>query len=53
MFLVTTLSKFEEEVENKLGRSITVGTREYLLEKAKNEGVMLERSRAQKKGVGN
>ncbi|MFC6101519.1 hypothetical protein [Olivibacter domesticus] len=32
---------FEEEVENKLGRSITVGTREYLLEKAKNEGVML------------
>ncbi|MGK9120997.1 hypothetical protein KXS00_23805, partial [Olivibacter jilunii] len=29
---------FEQEVENKLGRSTTVGTKEYLLEKAKNEG---------------
>lgn len=46
--MLTTLSKFEGEIENKLGRSITVGTREYLLEKAKNEGVMLECSRAEK-----
>ena len=29
---------FEEEVQQNQGRSTTVGTREYLLEKAKNEG---------------
>ncbi|HWV73244.1 MAG TPA: hypothetical protein VN040_16090, partial [Pseudosphingobacterium sp.] len=29
---------FEQEVEQKQGRSTTVGTKEYLLEKAKNEG---------------
>ena len=39
---------FEEEVQQNQGRSTTVGTREYLLEKAKNEGVMLERSKTEK-----
>ena len=32
------LGIFEKEVEQKQGRSTTVGTKEYLLEKAKNEG---------------
>jgi hypothetical protein len=45
---VTTLSKFEEEIETKLGRRTTMGTREYLLEKAKNEGVMLGVKKAEK-----
>lgn len=35
------LRAFEQEVEQKQGRNTTVGTREYLLEKAKNEGVIL------------
>ncbi|GAA4778546.1 DUF4351 domain-containing protein [Olivibacter ginsenosidimutans] len=35
------LRKFEEEIQQNQGRSTTVGTREYLLEKAKNEGVIL------------
>jgi hypothetical protein len=48
LFLVTTLSKFEKEVEQKQGRSTTVGTREYLLEKARNEGVMLGVKKAEK-----
>lgn len=38
---------FEQEVEQKQERSATVGTREYLLEKAKNEGIVLERSKAE------
>ncbi|WP_196937482.1 hypothetical protein [Sphingobacterium pedocola] len=31
---------FEKEVEIKLGRNTTMGTREYLLEKAKNQGLL-------------
>ncbi|MCY4780378.1 hypothetical protein ORI89_12005 [Sphingobacterium sp. UT-1RO-CII-1] len=33
------LSIFEQEIEIKLGRSIIMGTREYLLDKAKKEGL--------------
>ncbi|MBE8719734.1 RpnC/YadD family protein [Sphingobacterium pedocola] len=43
---------FEKEVETKLGRNTTMGTREYLLEKAKNEGLekgkLVERAKSEK-----
>ncbi|WP_400263143.1 hypothetical protein ACFX5U_08770 [Sphingobacterium sp. SG20118] len=35
--------KFEQEIDTKLGRSTTMGTREYLLDKAKREGQEQER----------
>lgn len=38
MFNFQFLTKFEKEVENKLGRSNIMGTQEYLLDKAKKEG---------------
>lgn len=31
-------AKFEQEIEIKIGRSTTIGTREYLLDKARREG---------------
>ncbi len=33
------IRKFEEQIKEKQGRSTTVGTREYLLDKAKREGI--------------
>ncbi|MEN5055721.1 hypothetical protein [Sphingobacterium kitahiroshimense] len=39
MFNIQFLTKFEREVENKLGRSNIMGTQEYLLDKAKKEGI--------------
>lgn len=38
--------KFEQEIDTKLGRSTTMGTREYLLDKAKREGQEQERGLA-------
>lgn len=38
---------FEQEVETKLGRNTTMGTREYLLEKAKKTGQLEERAKAE------
>ena len=32
-------AKFENEIENQIGRTATMGTREYLLEKAKCKGI--------------
>src|SRR5690606_6430556 len=40
-------TKFEQEVENKLGRSNSMGTREYLLEKAERKGKQEERAKAE------
>ena len=42
---IEMIRKFEEQVKEKQGRSTTVGTREYLLDKAKREG--LEKGLAQ------
>ncbi|MCS3552377.1 MULTISPECIES: hypothetical protein [unclassified Sphingobacterium] len=39
-------AKFEQEIEIKLGSSTTMGTREYLLDKAKREGQEQERGLA-------
>lgn len=40
------LSIFENEVKQKQGKESTMGTREYLLDKAKKEGMDLERAKA-------
>lgn len=40
-------TKFEQEVETKLGRSNIMGTREYLLEKAERKGKQEERAKAE------
>ncbi|AIM39106.1 hypothetical protein KO02_22280 [Sphingobacterium sp. ML3W] len=39
MFNIQFLTKFEREVENKLGRSNIMGTQEYLLDKAEKKGI--------------
>lgn len=39
MFNIQFLTKFEREVENKLGRSNIMGTQEYLLDKAEKQGL--------------
>ncbi|MEN5055717.1 hypothetical protein [Sphingobacterium kitahiroshimense] len=39
MFNIQFLTKFEREVENKLGRSNIMGTQEYLLDKAEKQGI--------------
>ena len=39
MLFVYNLSKFEEEIKTKIGRSDTMGTQEYLLDKAERKGI--------------
>ncbi|WON96118.1 MULTISPECIES: hypothetical protein [Sphingobacterium] len=39
MLFVGNLSKFEEEIKTKIGRSDTMGTQEYLLDKAEKKGI--------------
>ncbi|WP_294346602.1 hypothetical protein [uncultured Sphingobacterium sp.] len=39
MLFVCNLSKFEKEIETKIGRSDTMGTQEYLLDKAEKKGI--------------
>lgn len=48
---VTHLHQFVNEIENKLGRSTTMGTRAYLLDKSKREGIEegVEKGRRQEK----
>ncbi|QRY58310.1 RpnC/YadD family protein [Sphingobacterium siyangense] len=39
LLFVGNLSKFEKEIETKIGRSDTMGTQEYLLDKAEKKGI--------------
>ncbi|WP_286768008.1 MULTISPECIES: hypothetical protein [Sphingobacterium] len=39
LLFVGNLSKFEKELETKIGRSDTMGTQEYLLDKAEKKGI--------------
>ncbi|MGJ1413721.1 hypothetical protein [Sphingobacterium multivorum] len=39
LLFVGNLSKFEEEIKTKIGRSDTMGTQEYLLDKAEKKGI--------------
>jgi predicted transposase YdaD len=39
LLLVGNLSKFEKEIKTKIGRSDTMGTQEYLLDKAEKKGI--------------
>ncbi|MBB1645584.1 hypothetical protein [Sphingobacterium sp. UME9] len=39
LLFVGNLSKFEKEIEIKIGRSDTMGTQEYLLDKAEKKGI--------------
>ncbi|KGE15986.1 hypothetical protein [Sphingobacterium deserti] len=43
----TLFTIFEQEIATKLGRSTTMGTREYLLDKATKEGRRQERAKAE------
>ncbi|MGE8430429.1 MAG: hypothetical protein ACN6O7_21305 [Sphingobacterium sp.] len=38
LLFVSNLSKFEKEIKTKIGRSDTMGTQEYLLDKAEKKG---------------
>ncbi len=38
LLFVCNLSKFEKEIKTKIGRSDTMGTQEYLLDKAEKKG---------------
>jgi len=39
LLFVCNLSMFEKEIETKIGRSDTMGTQEYLLDKAEKKGI--------------
>jgi len=39
LLFVGNLSKFEKEIKTKIGRSDTMGTQEYLLDKAEKKGI--------------
>lgn len=39
MLFVCNLSEFENEIKTKIGRSDTMGTQEYLLDKAEKKGI--------------
>lgn len=39
MLFICNLSKFEKEIQTKIGRSDTIGTQEYLLDKAEKNGI--------------
>jgi len=39
LLFVCNLSKFEKEIKTKIGRSDTMGTQEYLLDKAEKKGI--------------
>jgi len=39
LLFVCNLSKFEQEIKTKIGRSNTMGTQEYLLDKAEKKGI--------------
>lgn len=52
LLFVGNLSKFEKEIETKIGRSDTMGTQEYLLDKAEKKGIQKEFRKELKKGSG-
>jgi predicted transposase/invertase (TIGR01784 family) len=39
LLFIGNLSKFEKEIKTKIGRSDTMGTQKYLLDKAEKKGI--------------
>ncbi|WP_341830849.1 hypothetical protein AACH28_14655 [Sphingobacterium thalpophilum] len=51
LLFVGNLSKFEEEIKTKIGRSDTMGTQEYLLDKAEKKGIQKGIEKGLKTGI--
>jgi len=51
LLFVGNLSKFEEEIKTKIGRSDTMDTQEYLLDKAEKKGIQKGIEKGLKTGI--